>query len=327
MRPGRRGGPAYVRVLGSTMLAVAMGLALSVVPASANPGSTNLRDPSVSPRDASPTTTIRFEVTYRNREGSEADWVRVYIDGDPHDMSPVDGSWKDGMLHRYTAKLAPGTHQIAFKAMGRDRFDDAVDGGEVHISAPTPPPTPEPTPKPTPKPTPRPTPDPTPDPTPRPTPDPTPRPTPAPTPTSQPHPTATPAPTATPGVDPRGIGTPDPTPSADPTSTSTPSGEPSTTDHPSASVDPVGGPGTSEPSSDPTSSASPSASPEATDTATAIGGTGSNGTGNGGSGSGSGGCGAPAAPAGQARTRMRLRPAIPPRALRWAAWPGGRTTG
>ncbi len=311
-----------MRVLGSTMLAVAMGLALSVVPASANPGSTNLRDPSVSPRDASPTTTIRFEVTYRNREGSEADWVRVYIDGDPHDMSPVDGSWKDGMLHRYTAKLAPGTHQIAFKAMGRDRFDDAVDGGEVHISAPTPPPTPEPTPKPTPKPTPRPTPDPTPDPTPRPTPDPTPRPTPAPTPTAQPHPTATPAPTATPGVDPRGIGTPDPTPSADPTSTSTPSGEPRTTDDPSASVDPVAGPGDIR------------AVIRPDELRLAVG--------------------LPgghrhrdrdrrhglerhrqrrqrqrvrSAPAGQARTRMRLRPAIPPRVLRWAAWPGGRTTG
>ena len=77
MRPGRRGGPAYVRVLGSTMLAVAMGLALSVVPAIGQPGIDEPPRPQRQPADASPTTTIRFEVTYRNREGSEADWVRV----------------------------------------------------------------------------------------------------------------------------------------------------------------------------------------------------------------------------------------------------------
>ena len=138
MRPGRRG--ARVRARARFDHARGRDRPCAVRRARlGQPGVDNLRDPSVSPRDASPTTTIRFEVTYRNREGSEADWVRVYIDGDPHDMSPVEGSWKDGMLHRYTAKLAPGTHQIAFKAMGRDRFDDAVDGGEVHISAPTPP--------------------------------------------------------------------------------------------------------------------------------------------------------------------------------------------
>jgi uncharacterized membrane protein YgcG len=261
------------------MLAAAFVLALSVAPAIAasNPGSTHLSEPSVSPRDASPLTTIRFEVTYTNRQGSEADWVRVTIDGAAHDMTPVEGTWKNGMLHRFSAKLTPGTHQIHFMAMGRDRFDDDLDAGEVHISAP---PTPEPTPQPTPKPTPKPTPQ----PTPRPTPDPTPRPTPDPTPSSPADPTATPAPT--PGVDPRGV--PGATPSPDPTTTPPPSTDPGATDPPIVIPDPLGGPGDVEPTSDPTATASAPASPEPTDTATIVGGTGANG---GGSSGGSGGGG------------------------------------
>ena len=108
-----------------TLLAAAFVLALSVVPATAadNPGSTHLSEPSVSPRDASTLTTIRFEVTYTNRQGSEADWVRVMIDGAAHEMTPVEGTWKNGMLHRFSAKLAPGTHQIRFMASRRHAID------------------------------------------------------------------------------------------------------------------------------------------------------------------------------------------------------------
>jgi hypothetical protein len=130
-----------------------------VAPVLAVEGPTKLYDPAVSPRTGTPTTTITFEVSYRNREGSAPDHVSVVIDGTAHSMTGVGANWKGGSLNRWSTKLAAGTHTVSFEAASRDKFSDTVDGGTVKITVPPPPgPTPTPTPKPTPKPTPDPTP-------------------------------------------------------------------------------------------------------------------------------------------------------------------------
>jgi hypothetical protein len=71
------------RPLVSLWAALAIVLVLAA-PALANEGPTKLFDPAVSPRTATPTTTITFQVSYRNREGSAADHVSVLIDGVGH---------------------------------------------------------------------------------------------------------------------------------------------------------------------------------------------------------------------------------------------------
>ncbi|MEO5939578.1 MAG: hypothetical protein ABIZ72_01645, partial [Candidatus Limnocylindrales bacterium] len=106
-------------------LCVALFVALTLVaPVLANDGPTNLFDPSVSPRTGSPSTTITFEVTYRNHEGSAADHVSILVDGASHSMAAVGSNWKKGVLHRWSSTLAAGTHTIMFEAAGRDKFSN-----------------------------------------------------------------------------------------------------------------------------------------------------------------------------------------------------------
>lgn len=144
-----------------------------VAPVAAVTGPTRLLDAVVSPRTGTTQTTVAVSVTYRNREGSPADWVRLTIAGATHAMASTGGDdWKGGVTFRWSGRLPAGTHAVVIAGMSRDRFAATVELGIVTI---TPPATPKPTPKPTPAPTP--TPRPTPAPTPRSTPDPTPRPT------------------------------------------------------------------------------------------------------------------------------------------------------
>src|SRR5438309_2123110 len=152
---------------------IALGL---VVPVFAVEGPTKLFNPSVSPSSGLATTTIRFAVSYRNREGSPADHVHVVIDGAAHAMT-ADGTsnWKQGLRHTWSTRLPVGVHKVSFEALSRDRFSDTIDGGTVTITAPT-----SPTPKPTPTATPK--------------TDPTPTPKPPPAPTHAPSATPTPAP-------------------------------------------------------------------------------------------------------------------------------------
>jgi hypothetical protein len=178
------------------------------LPVGAGEGPTKLLDATAGPRTGTTTTTISFSVTYRNREGSAPDYVRVLIDGSAHDMSDDGGTdWKHGVGHTFTTTLPAGAHDITFEASDTRRFTATADGGTVTIKDP-PPPTPAPTPKPTPVPTPPPTPAPTPAPTPNATPDPTPNGTPDPT--QPPGPTPTPASTA--DATPASNGEPTPTP-------------------------------------------------------------------------------------------------------------------
>lgn len=210
-------------------LGVAMVLVLALVaPASAAAGPTRLSDGSASPRSGTTTTTIVFAVTYRNREGSPADWVRVRVAGTTHAMSTSGTDWKTGVRFRWSGKLPAGTHAVTFEATSRDRFSDSLSGGSVKITVPkTPAPTAKPTPKPTPKPTAKPTPAPTarataaPSATPAPTASPDPASTAAPSPTPSPAPSDSTAPTGTPGQSTPGssatpTSAPDPGPSAEP---------------------------------------------------------------------------------------------------------------
>jgi hypothetical protein len=242
--------------LASVLLVVAM-----VLPATANAGSTSLKDPDVTPTNGHSSTDITFSVTYRNSEGSGPDYVRVVVGGEAHEMSgPAgDDDWKRGVRYSLTLQLPVGDWPVSFEARGRDRFESQVNGPTVTITPrPTPEPTPEPTPKPTPKPTPRP------DPTPEPTPDPTARPrsTDRPDPTERPGRDPEPTPEPEPGV----FGhDPDPTdPAASPWAPGA-SGEP----FPGASASPDG---------------SPSPTPDPYVAAVIVGGSGDGGSGAGGTG-------------------------------------------
>jgi hypothetical protein len=149
------------------VFAVVLLLFATVAPAFAAAGPTRLSNPVVSPRVGLPTTTITITVSYRNREGSPADWVRVTVAGKARAMSHVGGSdWKSGVTFRWRGKLPVGTFGVSISAQSRDHFTDVIAAGEVKIKLPVPAPTPEPTPRPTPRPTSAPTPEPTPGPTP-----------------------------------------------------------------------------------------------------------------------------------------------------------------
>ena len=180
-------------------VAAAVLLLLAVaLPAGAGEGPTKLLDATAGPRTGTTATTITFNVTYRNREGSAPDYVRVLIDGSAHDMSNDGGTdWKKGVAHRFTTTLPVGAHDVAFEASDTRRFTATADGGTVTIKDP-PPPAPAPTPTPTP------------------TAPPTPAPTPAPTPNGTPDSTQPPGPTSTPAS------TPDATPGSNNEPTPTP---------------------------------------------------------------------------------------------------------
>jgi hypothetical protein len=149
---------ALVGRIGATLAAMLVTLCL-VAPVWAGEGPTSLSDASASPRSGTTTTTIRVTVTYRNREGSAADWVRVTLAGMTRTMVRTAGTdWRRGVQYSWAGRLPVGKHAITIEALSRDRFSDTVSAGSVTIKrAATPAPTPAPTPKPTPKPTARPT--------------------------------------------------------------------------------------------------------------------------------------------------------------------------
>jgi hypothetical protein len=143
-----------------------------VAPAGAVTGPTKLYDPVVTPKSATPTTAVTLSVEYRNREGSAPAYVRVVIDGTAHEMTGDGGSdWKKGVGHRFTTKLAAGTHKVSFVAADTRKFTDTIGGGTITVQAPAPNPTPTPAPNSNPAPDPTPTPNPDPDSAPAPTPD------------------------------------------------------------------------------------------------------------------------------------------------------------
>ena len=258
-----------IRPIVAVFAAVALACLLAL-PAVAVTGPTRLLEPSVSPTSGTPQTVIRFEVTYRNREGSPPDAVDVVVGGSSHPMSPTSAStnWKSGVRFAFSTTLSVGTHDVVFKAVDRERFRDEATGESVTIAIP---PTPPPTPKPSA--TPKATPTPAPTATPKPSPSATPKPSPSATP--KPNPTATPAPTST-------------APST--TAPSTPGSSPDVGGQPGPGSNPPGttpAPGASGAPADPTASLSPSPT-AATDppvTPPAAGGASGNGDGSGNGGS------------------------------------------
>jgi len=235
--PGRR-----VRSTVASIVATVVLVAGFTLPAlAATTGPTRLLDPSISPAEATPSTPVTVAVTYRNREGSPPDFVRVVVGSATYDLSSLNGGddWKNGVRYTLTLTLPVGSYPIRFEAMDRERFRDNVDAGTLVVAlpaSPTPAPTPAPTPSATPAPTPTPTPRPsaTPSATPAPTPSPTPKPTPAPSPT--PKPTPAPSPTPRPSATPTTTPNPAPTPAASPKPTPTPAASPTGSAAPTPSV-------------------------------------------------------------------------------------------
>src|SRR5262249_35684273 len=79
----------------ASLWAVAVLALLNVTPvgaATAAGGPTKLVNPDVTPRSGTTSTTIVFEVGYRNREGSPPDHVDVIIDGVAHAMAATGTS-------------------------------------------------------------------------------------------------------------------------------------------------------------------------------------------------------------------------------------------
>jgi hypothetical protein len=154
-RPARHPGTRSRSRVGARRLAriiasiAAFVLVLSaVVPAWAAAGPTKLSDAVVSPLSGYPTTTIVVTVSYRNREGTPANWVRVKLGGTTHVMAKSAGTdWKRGVTFRWSGKLAVGSYPVTISALSRDRFAYQLTAGTVTIK---PVPAPDPTPKPTP---------------------------------------------------------------------------------------------------------------------------------------------------------------------------------
>ena len=144
--PGRLLRPSLSAVVAALLVLLAL-----VAPATAVSGPTKLSDPAVAPRAAVPGETIIFAVTYRNREGSPPDEVRVTVHGSTHLMAPTPGddAWKQGVRFAFSTTLPIGTHAVTFSATDREKFTDAIDAGVVTVAsppavAPTPVPTPAP---------------------------------------------------------------------------------------------------------------------------------------------------------------------------------------
>jgi hypothetical protein len=167
-----RGADRSVRRSLAAIVAALVFVVLLAMPVAAVAGPTKLLDPAAGPAIGTTATTFRFEVTYRNREGSAPDHVRVVVDGVAHAMHSTSGGddWKAGVRYSWSSRLAIGTHTVVFRAMDRERFTDQIQGGSVTVAGPsTPAPTPAPKPTPAPTPAPTPKPNPAPDPTPAPT--------------------------------------------------------------------------------------------------------------------------------------------------------------
>ena len=102
--------------------------------AAAQGGWSSLHDVSVSPRLGRPSTTVRFGVTFRDRQDRPPAAVRVLIDGTPSAMQPGTATGSDhGLPYTFGTKLAAGRHLIRFDATDADGRRQAVDGGSVWI--------------------------------------------------------------------------------------------------------------------------------------------------------------------------------------------------
>jgi len=245
--PGRRVRSLVASIVATFVLVA--GFALPVLAVTTGP--TRLLDPSIAPAEATPSTPVTLAVTYRNREGSPPDFVRVVVGSATYDLSSLNGSddWKNGVRYTLTLTLPVGSYPIRFEAMDRERFRDSVDAGTLVVALPA-----SPTPAPTPTPTPRPSATPTSSPKPTPTPTPSPKPTPTPTPTPRPSatPTPTPKPTAT------GSAAPTPSATATPAASAPDSPEPAGSAPPPA---PGSGPRVVGPGRDAGATPAPTASP------------------------------------------------------------------
>jgi hypothetical protein len=122
--------------LAASSAAIGLLLVALVSSAAAVSGPTKLLNADVSPRSASPTTSITFTVTYRNRYGDPPVYVRVLIDGAARGMRVADSKldYHAGVRYRLATTLAKGKHQIAYTASDARKFTDTIQAGTVTIA-------------------------------------------------------------------------------------------------------------------------------------------------------------------------------------------------
>ncbi|MEM2899285.1 MAG: lamin tail domain-containing protein, partial [Thermoplasmata archaeon] len=83
---------------------------------------------SVSPSTGETTTVFTFSVTYTELANNPPTYIKVYIDGTPHDMSkqnPSDNTYIDGCVYVYSTTLSSGSHNYYFETsngMGNARL-------------------------------------------------------------------------------------------------------------------------------------------------------------------------------------------------------------
>jgi Bacterial SH3 domain len=114
--------------------------------------------------DAGPAGSVfSFAATYVSKDDDPPAFVRVIVDGKPHEMRPInasDSDMRDGARYRVRFKIkVPGTYAFSFAAQDSKGRDTSLAGGTFRVT-PKPKPKPAPTPRPAatsdPKPTPKP---------------------------------------------------------------------------------------------------------------------------------------------------------------------------
>lgn len=75
-----------------------------------------LRDPQLTPLAGGEGTEFTYRVTYRDPDGDAPKYVRVNIDGTPHDMVMSGGSYGTGAVFEFKTTLPIGTHTYFFEA-------------------------------------------------------------------------------------------------------------------------------------------------------------------------------------------------------------------
>jgi hypothetical protein len=78
-----------------------------------------LTDGDVSPSSGTPYTTLTYSVNYTDADNSQPAYVRVIIDGVPHDMikrASIEPDYENGSIYKYSTNLALGGHDFYFNA-------------------------------------------------------------------------------------------------------------------------------------------------------------------------------------------------------------------
>jgi hypothetical protein len=115
----------------TSVIAVLVLLAMLAVPVAAD-APVKLSQPSVSPASGTTATTFTFKVTYRGRDGSPPDYVRVRVGDRAYAMVPTGADWKRGAEFRFRGKLPAGDYKILFITRN-GKATNEIAGQTIHV--------------------------------------------------------------------------------------------------------------------------------------------------------------------------------------------------